>query len=481
MQLINSHNLFHRLEIGGVSHTALDTGIASNGPGMTKIRNAVTGAAMRIVPEQDGFSTSPVDVDQILSLDGRIHLVLKGYFNGHTLRDYIDYRQDFSGETASLFALLFRIYRHQPELLPVNLNPHHILHCEDGTLLILPEAWSLLLSANESEESLDSGQRRLTFPDTTMFEPWRVRLYALVNALYFMITRRWPYPGDDLESYRRYQRRNLAMPVELIYPDMDADLARWINASLQMEADGLAEDIEDQLRKLGERRPHIPGDGLPEYRRPRDPEDRKREPANFAFYRRQLQRERVFAWVKRRSLPLVIAASVLIVAVAGTITTVQNLTADLLITGLEPAEVVREFYESFNRLDHEFMSQATAGRAGQGAISRISNMYVVSTIREGTEMRSVFMNAEQWLSLPEDQRPSLTDRLVFGLGDLEIRETDRMTDADGNPLIEYEATYVLWDPDPEEDLLLENDYRDRLVLKEFRRGWKIVELTSLDL
>jgi hypothetical protein len=479
MQLINSHNLFHRIEIDGSTHTAIDTSIASSGPGMNKIQRNLTGPAFHIRSSSDGLEVKEIPLKKLLSIEGTIHIILDEYFSGHTLLDYLSYREDFSPAKASLFTMLAGLFRERPDILPSSINPNHLLHCDDNSLFLLPQNWSTVLSAYESEAQLERGAYRLNYPDSSIYDRARLQTYFLANALQYMITRRWLYPADELEAYRRLQRKQLALPVRSVYRDAPDELSRWIDGALKLEEESIPDNLAKTLQELAATPPNIPGEALPDLQDKSTMEALSDIP-EISSYRRQIRRDALFNSLRRHSV-LVIGISVAtVLVIAGLITTVQNLTEDLEITGLEPAEVVREFYLSYNRLDHEFMNQATDRGVGRSEINRISNMFVVSTIREGTELRSVFIPASQWLAIDEDQRPSLVDNMVFGITDLEVVETNRLTDSDGNTVIAFEVSYIIWDPAQEEERLLRIKRRDRLRVREFRRGWKIIEITSSD-
>ncbi len=493
MQLIDSHNLFHRLDIDRTQFTAVDTGISASGPGIAKLRQNLTGGAMLIRRDTDGRSMTAtvVPIYQILALDSRVHIVLSGYFSGHTLSDYLGQRDTFSREKADFFSLLFLMFRENLDLLPERVNPQHILYCDDASILLIPEQWSRVLSSYETERSLSKGYRVINYPDPDMFEKPRIVQFYLACALEYVLTRVWPYAFLEPHHLSRMQRKMLAVPLELIDPGLPDEISDWIDAALVMEAENPPEAIDTILQRLADEPPAVHPDRDPSIyadtdRRAADRRavaDRRAASDNpqIRRYRTRMKQVQAVNWIRRHSVAVTAITLSAIVFIAAGITVIQNFTRDLMITGLSPAEVVAGFYDSYNNLGHEFMSEATADDAARSEIRRIIHIYAVSVVREGTEMQSVFIPAPVWLDLDEETRPPLERNLVFGLTDLELSEQRRFTDAEGRPSIEFAAEYTIWDPAAQENTLIPSRRRDELLLREFRRGWKIVEFESEEL
>ena len=147
--------------------------------------------------------------------------------------------------------------------------------------------------------------------------------------------------------------------------------------------------------------------------------------------------------------------------------------------GLSRMEVIRLFYDSQNRLDHETMQECVTGNAGKIYLNQVTTLFVISRVREGVEQESFFNNAPDWI---EAGRPPLPDgHFVFGLTDLVIspvEETDRFR-------VEYIRWTTLSSELPEEGVDEEpgaiapseqveaEQVIEEVHLTETKHGWKI--------
>jgi hypothetical protein len=77
--------------------------------------------------------------------------------------------------------------------------------------------------------------------------------------------------------------------------------------------------------------------------------------------------------------------------------------------GLSPAEVVAAYYDAFGVLDHETMSACLQKDAGKADVELVTNLFVVSKMREVYEQKRTVMNAADW-----DGTAPPPDTTVFG-------------------------------------------------------------------
>jgi hypothetical protein len=79
--------------------------------------------------------------------------------------------------------------------------------------------------------------------------------------------------------------------------------------------------------------------------------------------------------------------------------------------GLTPAEVVLAYYDAFGNLDHEAMSACTDKEAGKADVEMVTNLFVVSKMREAYEQKKTVINAADW----DETVPPPDDISVFGV------------------------------------------------------------------
>lgn len=161
--------------------------------------------------------------------------------------------------------------------------------------------------------------------------------------------------------------------------------------------------------------------------------------------------------------------------------------------GLPPEEVISLFYESQNELDHETMQECTENGAGKAQMNQVTNLFVITRIREGVERKAVFTPAPLWI---EDGKPPIgQDAYVFGITDLIIRTPDRADNTTKNRAV-FQAEYTRWttlppestgDPSASDAAHISSIGQvkaytvvDHLELEKTRKGWKIVVLEEED-
>lgn len=483
MQLIQSHNLFHRLEQNGKTKTAIDTGIQASGPGMTRLKDKLSQNALVITlspdtSEGDGFEYRKIPLDQVLSFDKTIYLTLEEYFSGNTLQDYLDYNDPISEEEARLIVSLLKFSQSHSDLLPEQLNPQHILMDGDD-ILILPGQWSRAISTNEHIGSLSKGFEQVNYPDNGMYKAFRLQRFALAASLYRILTGEWPVREENLELQRRFKRKGLITPIEFYLPELESWATQWFEDILSLRDFNSADDMDeshvyDWILSLPEATVKVATHKHPETSDPAASENDR-----LGKYLRRMRLERRLQHMKAKTPILTFAGLLAIVLLAVGITAVRNATRDLAVTGLTPDQVVREYYESYNRLDHGYMEEATRGKINRSRVNRLANLYAISMVREGTELRSVFVPADEWLNKDPEVREPLGDFMVFGMTGFEMLERNEYLDADGETVIEYRVEYTVWDPREDMGDIQGVLRTDMLKLREFPRGWQIIELRQL--
>ena len=489
MQLNRPHSRFHCFEQDGHSKTAIYTGIGASGHSMAKVREKITSPAIIISPNiqpgglADGnpstYSIREVPIEQIISHNNQLYIILNECFTGNTLQDYFtqtnltghesilgggtslsnDLMQtNLSMQKGECLQMLATIIIEHGKQLPPHIHPDHILHGDRG-LLLLPGKWSAMLSQYESGQDREQGFEQINYPDVKNHALLELQLYALASSAYFLLSTRWPVEGNDRECQRRLKRIKVQQPIEMLLPEIPGELADWFDRALKLAAD----DSSPLLRYLQNAS------------KPAEQEDRSRR---ISAYRKALKRELWWQKITRHRLGIIsLLSTFTIIAIIG-IASVRTATRDLAITGLSPEQVVRGFYTSYNSLDHNFMAEASHGKAGRQKTIQISSIYAITAVRAGTELRPTFVSAAEWLRKPEGERESLQTHTVFGITQLSLTTQNTALPEESTEEPHFIVSYTLWSPGTEG--LQPTEFREELRLREFRRGWKIVAITQLN-
>jgi hypothetical protein len=151
--------------------------------------------------------------------------------------------------------------------------------------------------------------------------------------------------------------------------------------------------------------------------------------------------------------------------------------------GMSPQEVIAAYYGSFETLDHTLMEACVVGNAGTGDINTVTNIFVISKVREAYEMKRPVIAAQEWL----DTGAAPTELTVTGVTDLHIEGEDE-DERDGE--VRYRAAYTLWLPatytstdssrdgpeEPLETAPAKTDITDEVRLVLHKGAWRIAEI-----
>jgi hypothetical protein len=116
--------------------------------------------------------------------------------------------------------------------------------------------------------------------------------------------------------------------------------------------------------------------------------------------------------------------------------------------GMNPLEVLETYYGAFGDMDHTLMEACVLKKAGKSDIDLVTNLFVMSKVRQAYEMNITAIPAQEWL----DSGAAPTEFTVFGVTGLRLDGED--TD-EGDGEVRYRAAYTLWVPpsfgsDPED-------------------------------
>jgi hypothetical protein len=146
--------------------------------------------------------------------------------------------------------------------------------------------------------------------------------------------------------------------------------------------------------------------------------------------------------------------------------------------GLTPEEVVATYYEALDNLDIEIMEGCVRlkdkNTMARNDISMVSNLHVISKVRQSYESRNVLISAKEYL---QDDSIEVGDRLVFGIGNINAITMIAVDSAAAKIACDY--TFVA--PNAETGADVESTDRsplivrrvDTLVLKLVKNAWVI--------
>ena len=138
------------------------------------------------------------------------------------------------------------------------------------------------------------------------------------------------------------------------------------------------------------------------------------------------------------------------------------------LSELGPEAVVQAYYEAIDGLDLATLEACLEGKAGKDDKSLVTNLTVVTKMRQAYTRDELFISAKEWVTAGSPELAEGT--LMYGITDLEIRSLALES--------RLEARYTLWTTGSSEDSIRGINIRrvDRLVLAQGKKGWKIISI-----
>jgi hypothetical protein len=379
-----------------------------------------------------------------------------------------------------------------------------------GTIFFPPER--LLRRAVEAEGSGAWAQaaERWVHPDLTGDQE---AFFAAGTMLYRVFCGAPPFPEEDPDTFRQDMREGVFLPCRLAEPALREDLALLIDRSISPagkrggsvltrpvpSVHSIPSDPSDHSIPSGPSTPSDPS-GLEMFRDLLGPPESSGAASFFQTLdagvreKLQLERERFrkkqegrvkFKRFLRRNAAVLSGAAIAL-AVLGLI--IQNTLADRAgrpsTRGMTPLEVVETYYGAFGALDHPLMEACVINGAGKSDIDMVTNLFVISRVRQAYEMANPVLPAQEWV----DSGAGPTEALVFGVSGLRVEPGDRGGE-DGEAA--FTASYTRWisdssGEDPEEPgigreppgppLPQGEEIRDDLRLVRYKEAWRIAEI-----
>jgi hypothetical protein len=259
-----------------------------------------------------------------------------------------------------------------------------------------------------------------------------------------------PFGKKDAEAIHEDIREGVFLPPRLAAPGLRISAVETIARSLAPAADYAGRKAK-RADPANLKRPEPadleallgpPGStGFSGFFSPLGEEERQK----IAAEREQYQKKRGVTvktkrFVRRNTVVLMSALAGLVIAGLITYSVIRG-RADMPTTrGMGPREVVETYYGAFDTLDHTLMEACVLKKAGQEDINLVTNLFVISRMRQAYEMNATTMTPREWMeggSLP-------TALTVFGISDLRTEDLDT-DERDGR--VSYRVSYELWLPD----------------------------------
>jgi hypothetical protein len=350
----------------------------------------------------------------------------------------------------------------------------------EGSFLFPPDR--LVKRSLEAEAAWTSGAESWVHPD---LQGGEAAAFAGGAMLYRIFCGKAPFPQENTDVLRQDEREGVFEPLHLAAPGLNGELAQLITETLSPvnalkgKKRPALNDFEALLGPPGSKE-------AGSFFRPLDKEtaarlDQEREQFN----------KKVEIKVKTKRFMVrnasVIGASVAAVLILSLVIRgfIKN-QAELPTTqGMAPLEVAASYYGAFGPLDHTLMDACVINKAGKNDIEMVTNLYVLSRVRQAYELTaSKYMSAQEWL----DSGSPPVQGMVFGVSDLRLDE--RKKDAQE---IVLGASYTLWLPRsmtqteqdtpsevPEDQSPQGFSYNDELRLVLHKNAWRIAEITRKD-
>jgi hypothetical protein len=365
-------------------------------------------------------------------------------------------------------------------------------------ILFPPERLVMRSLQAEGDDAWLDGAESLVNPELSAED---AEAFTAGAILYYILSGTPPFPNRDRDLLHQDIREGVFLPARLAAPGLDEKIAALVDQAIASSKNSSSRNASEKKRPgltaFGEILGPVHSRGVRSFFRALD----EAEAAKIAEEKAQFQKKKNLSVNTRRfvirnvSIITGICVAVLIaVLIARSIVVGQ---ANLPTTaGMESAEVVQAYYAAIGDLDHTLMDACVIKKAGKGDIEMVTNLFVMSRVRQAYEYTAGgTIPAQQWL----DSGAQPTESQVFGVSDLAVRKI--RGDESGDE-IRYRSSFILWlpgqmgspagDEDAEsiDDDFIDDDlnagagpvlpkgypFTDELTLIRHKGNWRIAEI-----
>jgi hypothetical protein len=343
-----------------------------------------------------------------------------------------------------------------------------------GAVLILPPAAAAKALSTQGPSSRAAAVARLTSPHSQ--SPEADASFFLAQAAYRCATGKNAFEREAAEPGNLAGSKRYSLAAVLAAPRLDPALAALIDAALDdPNRAGLgawAEALEAASAAGWER----------ELSAGEEAQIARRRASVEAETAKVLKRDAFF--LKRGGL--IIGAAVVLLVVGFAVSDIARAQRDKPnFSGLPPLEVVRHYYEAMDGIDLDSLEACGERGAIKADMDVLTNLVVLTKTRMAYEGRSPILPAKGWIA--SGMKALKETDFLYGIVGLEIADVDSGDvvgpSADAR---RFRATYSLWSPDRVEDSSgdpgkvrsqpKEDKRVDELVLRQGKKGWRIVSL-----
>lgn len=249
----------------------------------------------------------------------------------------------------------------------------------------------------------------------------------MTQLLYFAATGMAPYKGQAVRE-TRFRPLPLALAAQALAPQLDPTTAQWIDAAMRISN-------YDQ-KKATENLPPEQGLGwwlaqtdalawslpdLPSRDEQGNAEKLSGDAQCAAFLEKQDQKARRNIFWRKKGW-IVIASVVAFAAVASFAgSQIKTALAPPYTAGMDPVQVIEEYYVGQSELDIQKLEASLAGRAKSPVSMEVSNLFVTRQMRLAYEGINTVIPAPQWNA---EGRPDIPDyAYIYGVDDVRVHQT----------------------------------------------------------
>jgi hypothetical protein len=280
--------------------------------------------------------------------------------------------------------------------------------------------------------------------------------FTAAAMLYHIFAGSPAFPAADEIVLHEDMREGNFLPIRLAAPGLDDKLAALIQTALSQRAlsqKALSQNVKKSGLPNGTR---LLEDFLAALRTdPTDPTDplssfviRLSEADKLSIEKEKTQylktktvEVKTKRFVRRNAAILFGCFAALVIAALITNSVIKSRSA-LSTAGMTPVQVIESYYNSFGKLDHQWMEACVIKDAGKDDINMVINLFVISKLRQAYEknLRPSIISAKDW----QEAGGERVDVQVFGVTDLHI--TDSKYHIANSNEVTYQVDYTLWVP-----------------------------------
>jgi len=307
---------------------------------------------------------------------------------------------------------LARFYRELKTLnrLPDSIYPSGIYFSGGSSILLFPDTIMDLVVSHRNDDFLLRFEDPYKHPDLSGES---AVCFFLGICAYKTATGELPYKGGSLTELRELIRKSRPVPPEFKAYGLKKDVSDLIMRSLNPSSSGKI-SLDDWAAVLEK------ADKEGFFTETTETDKAALRKKADKLERKRMRMFRIRQFLSKNGIKFISAAAAVTAAAIIFYTPVKKALEPPVTAGLSPEEVVRLYYDSYNRMDVESMQDCVTRSAGKKDINEISGIFVISKVRKGYEGDSGIINADKWIA--EGKKELTGGENIFGLTDIRIKK-----------------------------------------------------------